>query len=132
MTRKNWRATLVAVLSAAIINTGAINAAQAGIVGTDTMVQSTNRAADLATIQQQLSREEVRAQFTKLGVEADALDKRINALSDSELSAMAKRMQEAPAGGDGLIALLGVVFFVLLILELVGVIDVFKQLGPAR
>jgi hypothetical protein len=132
MTRRNWRATVVAVLSAAIINTGAINAAQAGIVGTDTMVQSTNRAADLATIQQQLSREEVRDQFTKLGVDADSLDQRINALSDSELSAMAKRMQEAPAGGDGLVALLGVVFVVLLVLELVGVIDIFKRIGPAR
>jgi hypothetical protein len=132
MTRKNWRATVVAVLSAAIINTGAINAAQAGIVGTDTMVQSTNRAADMATIQQQLSRAEVRDQFTKLGVDADSLDKRINALSDSELSAMAKRMQEAPAGGDGLVALLGVVFVVLLVLELVGVIDIFKRIGPAQ
>lgn len=132
MTRRNWRATLVAVLSAAIINTGAIHAAQAGIVGTDTMVQSTNRAADMAMIQQQLARVEVRDQFTRLGVDADSLDRRINALSDSELSAMAKRMQEAPAGGDGLVALLGVVFVVLLVLELVGIIDIFKRIGPAQ
>jgi hypothetical protein len=36
-------------------------------------------------------------------------------------------MQEAPAGGDGLIAVVGLVFVVLLILELVGVIDIFKR-----
>jgi hypothetical protein len=36
-------------------------------------------------------------------------------------------MQDAPAGGDVLVVL-GVVFLVLLVLELVGVIDIFKKI----
>jgi hypothetical protein len=43
---------------------------------------------------------------------------------------MAEQMKNAPAGGDVLV-LLGAVFLVLLVLELVGVIDVFKKV-PAR
>ena len=39
---------------------------------------------------------------------------------------LAERMGELPAGGDAL-AVIGVVFLVLIILELVGVIDIFKK-----
>ena len=42
-------------------------------------------------------------------------------------SDMAKKMQDAPAGGDVLV-LVGAVFVVLLILELTGVTDIFKKI----
>ena len=37
-------------------------------------------------------------------------------------------MNTLPAGGDGFLAVLGIVFLVLLILELTGVIDIFKKI----
>jgi hypothetical protein len=120
-----WRAAAVAVLSLAICNLGLVSAAQAGIVATSAIVR-TDRAADMALIRTQLDQAEVKAQMEKLGVDAASVDQRIAALSDSELHSLAKQMQDAPAGGDFL-ALLGVVFVVLLILELVGVIDIFKK-----
>jgi uncharacterized membrane protein (Fun14 family) len=39
---------------------------------------------------------------------------------------LADGLDEAPAGGDAL-AVIGIVFLVLLILELTGVIDIFKK-----
>ena len=120
-----WRAAAVAVLSLAVSNLGLVSASQAGIVATSAIVR-TDRAADMALIRTQLDQAEVKAQMEKLGVDAANVDARIAALSDSELHSLAKQMQEAPAGGDFL-ALLGVVFVVLLILELVGVIDIFKK-----
>jgi hypothetical protein len=120
-----WRAAAVAVLSLAVSNLGLVSAAQAGIVATSAIVRS-DRAADIAVIRTQLDQAEVRAQMEKLGVDAASVDQRIAALSDSELHSLAKQMQDAPAGGD-LLALVGVVFVVLLILELVGVIDIFKK-----
>jgi hypothetical protein len=60
-------------------------------------------------------------------VDAAAIDQRVASLDDSELAALARQMQDAPAGGD-VFALIGVVFVVLLILELVGVIDIFKKI----
>jgi hypothetical protein len=131
MIRKHWRGPLVAVLSIAILNTGAINAAHAGIVDTSALVQTT-RDASIATIQTQLARQDVGAQLARFGVEPAAIEARLATLSDGELAALAKRMQETPAGGDGLLAILGITFVVLLVLELVGVIDIFKTVGPRR
>jgi uncharacterized membrane protein (Fun14 family) len=39
---------------------------------------------------------------------------------------LAERMDTLPAGGDAL-AIIGIVFLVLIILEVVGVIDIFKK-----
>ena len=130
MTSRNWRAATVAVLSLAVTQAGFIQSAQAGIVDTGAMVQ-TSRDAQLAGIQAQLAREDVRAQLTRLGVEPAAVEARLASLSDSELASLSRRMQDAPAGGDGLLAVIGLTFVVLLILELVGVIDIFKRV-PAR
>ena len=120
-----WRAAAVAVLAVAVTNVGFLNAAQAGIVATSAIVR-TDRDANLATIRDQLDQSEVKAQMEKMGVDAASIDQRIAALSDSELHSLAKQMQDAPAGGDA-IAVIGMVFLVLLILELVGIIDIFKK-----
>jgi hypothetical protein len=47
-------------------------------------------------------------------------------MSDAELETLSKRMQETPAGGGALVVI-GAVFVVLMILEFVGVIDIFKK-----
>jgi hypothetical protein len=61
-----------------------------------------------------------------MGVEQAAIDGRLAALSEDEIASLADQIQTAPAGGDFL-AVVGVVFVVLIILELVGVIDIFKK-----
>ena len=129
MTPSKWRTTLVTVLTAAVFNFGVMSAAQAGIVSTGAIV-SAERDADLASIRGQLQRADVQAQMQEMGVDAASVDARLATLSDSELRDMAEQMKNAPAGGDVLV-LLGAVFLVLLVLELVGVIDVFNKV-PAR
>lgn len=125
MTPSKWRTALVSVLTAAVLNFGVMSAAQAGIVSTGSIV-SAARDANLSDIRSQLQREDVQAQMQKMGVDADSVDARLATLSDSELSDLAEQMKTAPAGGDVLV-LLGAVFVVLLVLELVGVIDIFKK-----
>jgi hypothetical protein len=120
-----WRAGVVSLLSVAIINLGFVGSAAGAIVDTQTLVTS-DRNADLAIVRAQLDREEVRQQLQELGVDAASVESRIASLTDSELHQLAMDMQSAPAGGD-LFALIGVTFVVLLILELVGVIDIFKK-----
>ncbi len=126
MKNSNWRSTLAALLSLALLNAGFISSAQADVIDTAAMVQ-TARDADLASIQSQLARDDVRAQLGKFGVAADDIESRLAVMSDSELASLAKRMQETPAGGDGLLAVIGLTFVVLLILELVGVINIFNR-----
>lgn len=126
MNRSKWRATTVAMLSFALLNTGLLQSAQAGIVDTASMLH-TARDTHIATIHAELKRDEVRAQLERLGVEPAAIDGRLAALSDRELAQLAERMQQTPAGGDGLLAVIGLTFVVLIVLELVGVIDIFKR-----
>jgi hypothetical protein len=125
MKLSSWRKCAVGVLSVAVLNMGVMNAASAAIAETSAIV-ATDRAADLDAIRARIERAEVRAQMEELGVDAAAVQKRIAGLSDHEVHQLAADMRNAPAGGDGL-ALVGAVFVILLILELVGVIDVFKR-----
>ncbi len=120
-----WRKCAVGVLSVTLINMGMVSAASAAIVDTSAIV-STDRAANLDAIRTQLDRADVRAQMEQMGVDAKAVEKRVAGLSDREMHQLAVDMRNAPAGGDAL-ALIGAVFVILLILELVGVIDIFKK-----
>jgi len=56
-----------------------------------------------------------------------AAQARVAALSDAELAQLEGRLQQLPAGG-GALGVIGAVFLVLIILEITGVIDVFKKL----
>ena len=110
----------------AMLNLGSPLVAQAELIGTLQAVEASTRAQDLATVSSALAREQVRAQFVALGVDPAQVETRVAALTDSELRTLAGKIAEAPAGADAL-AVIGIVFIVLLILEMVGVIDIFKK-----
>jgi hypothetical protein len=118
---------LVAALCLALLNLSSPPVARAAIVGTLQAVEAGSaRAADLSTVTSALARDQVRAQMLALGVDPAAVDARVARLTDADLRTLAERMDTLPAGGDAL-AIIGVVFLVLIILELVGVIDIFKK-----
>jgi hypothetical protein len=117
---------VVHALCLALLNLGSPLVAQAELVTTLQAVEATTRAQDLETVSSALAREEVRAQFASLGVSPAQVESRVAALTDSELRTLAGQMAELPAGADAL-AVIGIVFLVLLILEAVGVIDIFKK-----
>jgi hypothetical protein len=118
---------LVAALCLALLNLSSPPVARAAIVGTLQAVEAgSSRAADLSTVTSALARDQVRAQMLALGVDPAAVDARVARLTDAELRSLAERMGTLPAGGDAL-AIIGIVFLVLIILELVGVIDIFKK-----
>jgi len=117
---------LVYVLCVAMLNLGSPLVAKAELVTTLQAVEASSRAQDVATVNAALARAEVRAQFEALGVEPAQIEARVAALTDAELRTLARQMADMPAGADAL-AVIGIVFLVLLILEAVGVIDVFKK-----
>jgi uncharacterized protein YpuA (DUF1002 family) len=121
-----FKRSVVYVLCFAVLNLGSPMMANAAMIGTLQAVESGSRAQDLATVNASLSREDVRQQFVALGVDPAQVESRIAALTDAELARLAGQMADMPAGGDAL-AVIGIVFIVLLILELTGVIDIFKK-----
>lgn len=80
-----------------------------------------------STVDAYFLREDVALQLAALGVAPELARLRAAALSPAELEALAGRIEEAPAGGS-LLGILGATFIVLLILEWVGVIDIFKKI----
>ena len=118
--------TLVHVLALSILSLSSPVVVQAQIIGTLEAIESQQRTRDLETVSSALAREEVREQMAALGVDAQQIDTRLAALTDSELRQLAGEIESMPAGGDAL-AVIGIVFLVLLILEAVGVIDIFKK-----
>lgn len=99
--------------------------AQAGIVGTEQMLAQESHAQSLSTVQTFVASEQVSAQLATWGVAPDLVAERVAALSESELQQLATTIESQPAGGGALVVV-GIVFLVLLILELVGVTNVFR------
>ena len=123
-----FRQIIVAITAACFLGLGFQSTASASVIGTQDYLSAEARAGHLAGINAALSRADVQAELVSLGVNpADAVT-RVAALSDAELAQVAKQMQTLPAGGDGLLAVIGIVFIVLLILELTGVTDIFKRI----
>ena len=117
----------VYALCLALLNLASPQVAQAALVGTLQAVEASGtRAQDLAIVNSALAREQVRGQMEAMGVDPAVVDARVARLTDSELRSLADRMEQMPAGGDAL-AVIGIVFVILIILELVGVIDIFKK-----
>ncbi|MGD2137998.1 MAG: PA2779 family protein [Gammaproteobacteria bacterium] len=99
----------------------------AGLVGSDQVLADDSRSRQLTGVRNLLARDDVKAQMLDLGVDPASVDERLDALTDAELARLSAGMQELPAGGS-VVAVIGLVFIVLLILELVGAINIFNKI----
>jgi len=101
-------------------------AAHAGFVSTQRAHAAIERQAMLTQVEAKLAREHVRAAFQQLGVSEAEVNARVAALTEAELARVDAQLDQLPAGGDAL-AVIGIVFVVLVILELVGAINLFNE-----
>ena len=91
--------------------------AQAGMLATESALERER----IATL---LERADVRAQLQSYGVAPGEIKARVAALSDAEAAELAARIDELPAGGSIIGALL-IVFLVLLLTDILGYTKVF-------
>ena len=101
--------------------------ATAGIVGTERMVALETRSHTLDRIDVVLAGDAVAAQLANWGVAPEMVRERMAAMSDAELQNLAASMEANPAGGNVLVVI-GVLFVVLVILDLVGVTNIFRRI----
>lgn len=99
--------------------------ATAAVVGTADALAMEQRGARLAAVQAGLARTDVQQAMVELGVDPVQAQLRVAALNEQELAQLQGQLDQLPAGG--VLELIGAVFLVLLILELTGVIDIFKK-----
>lgn len=123
--------TVVGVSLAALVVAGFPVSTRAGIISTQAAIDAQvapERLANLSKVQATLARADVREQLQKLGVDAADAAARVAALPDAELARLASGVDKLPAGGDGgFLAVIGFVFVVLLLLDYLGVINVFSH-----
>jgi hypothetical protein len=105
---------------------GLLPAARAALVPTQAFIESTQPDTTRSQIQTMLAREDVQMELQRLGVNPEMAKQRLAALSPAELQQLQRHMNDMPAGA-GALEVIGIVFLILLILELVGVTNVFSK-----
>lgn len=127
MNDSKTRLVVFRLVAVALLGMGMAQVSTAGMIGTDALIEEEARDGRITKIEQLIDREDVARQLTELGADAEFLKARIGNMTDAELAALDGHIETHVAGGDAL-GIIGAVFLVLLILELVGVTDVFKSL----
>jgi len=84
--------------------------AGAGMIATDQVATTVPAPAARDTVRDFLARSEVRDQLQSLGIDRDAAQARVAALTDAEVARIAGRIDSLPAGGiSGAAALAGLI-----------------------
>lgn len=97
--------------------------ANAGMIATSTLTAAQTQA-DRARVEAFMQREDVQQQMQAMGVDADQAKERIASLSDEEVSRIAGKLDQMPAGGD-VLGVLFAVFIILLITDILGLTKIF-------
>ena len=99
----------------------------AELIGAEAALKAQSRDTMLTRAETFFLKGVVSKQLSEMGIDQKDILERINAMTDDELAIFSQKMEQMPAG-SGAIEILGIVFLVLLILELVGVTDIFKKI----
>lgn len=116
---------LFTILQFAVVGS-MVPAAKASMVSTDAVLHSQTIEQTRSKLDSLLAREDVRSELVRLGVDPKMAAERINAMTPSELQQFRDNVAELPAGA-GALEIIGIVFLVLLILEFLGVTNVFTR-----
>jgi hypothetical protein len=117
--------TLVLILS--LLWLGMPPLARAAVIPTDKAIEFQETARFSSGVAATLARADVRAEFLALGVAPGEVESRLAAMSASELQRLDDQLTALPAGGVFL-EILGVILVVLIVLEFLGVTNVFTKI----
>jgi len=102
--------------------------AKAGIIGTETVINSLQKENSRARITALLDRQEVQEAFLQKGIDPVQAKIRVASLTDQEISQICKTLDNLPAGGDGIGTVVGalvLIFLILLFTDIIGWTNIF-------
>ena len=123
--RKSIAIVVIAAFSALSIISAP---ARATMVGTGEIFKQNQHDLSRNRIKMFLDRSEVHNHLVNWGINPEEAKVRIDSLTDEEIENIASRMDQLPAGGDAVGALIGaalIVFIILLITDILGFTHVF-------
>lgn len=111
-----------------ILGVGMPQLVQAVIISTEQGLEQHERNECIARIDRVLAQDEVRKELVAFGVDPDEARLRVASLTDSQLGQLEAGIGAMPAGGESVIWIVGAVFIVLLVLEILGLTNVFTKI----
>src|SRR5882672_3118730 len=122
-----WESSMKRFLAAFLILPvaflGSVQAAPTLI--TTEQVAAGDAQRDRALVMETFLRPELQAKLLEFGVSLKDAQARVATLTDQEVSALARQIETAPAGGTDILAFVLVIFIVLLITDIMGFTTVF-------
>lgn len=103
-----------------------VPAAKSATIDTTTYINLTENTTK-SQLEKLFDREDVREQLVAMGVDPDEATKRLDSLTVEEMAMLQNHLDNLPAGAN-VFVVLGVVLVVLIVLELLGVTNVFTRL----
>lgn len=116
---------IVWIMSFSLLGASLPSISYAGMIGTQTLIENRQLDDSRARVEEFISREKVQEQIVALGANPTEVKDRLAALTGEELRLLEQNIDNMPAGG--ILVVIGIVFVVLIILELTGAIDIFKK-----
>lgn len=112
-------------LMAAVLSTGFVQTAQAGIITTEQVVSAATAQQNRAKVVAAFERADVQAELQKMGINTTDAHARVAAMTDLEAASIANQIDTLPAGGDGVLGTIVFIFLVLLVTDILGLTKVF-------
>lgn len=126
--------SLILVASFCLLNFN-VPRAQARMISTDAVIAGQRAADQRARVAIFLAREDIQQLLTRNGVDPVEARLRVASLSNEEVAKISNNIDQLPAGGDGVGAVVGAVvliFLVLLITDLLGLTHVYPFVNHPR
>lgn len=105
-----------------------IPASRAAIISTQAVATEHDIRMDRDQVNRLLQRDDIRSYLLDQGVDPDLVQARVDGLSDTEIQALAGRLDEYPAGEgtfETILIIAFLAFITLLITDLLGLTDIF-------
>ncbi|MGS2719090.1 PA2779 family protein [Paraglaciecola aestuariivivens] len=119
---------LKTVCVAACLTLGFGQIASAGVYSSEQVIQAQQFKLSKQQVLGLLSEGQVQEKLVALGVSQEQAEKRINAMTPSELAELNQQLTNAPAGG--IVGTVVTVLVVVAVLDLMGLTDVYPFIRP--
>lgn len=126
--RRFCRAIVAAVVTGLFVTTMPMPRAQAALVTSDELATQRSVVADRARLADLIAREDIQNELKAYGISPEEAQARVNSLTDEEITQVAGRLDQLPAGQSALGVIIGaalLIFIVLLITDIAGLTKVF-------
>jgi hypothetical protein len=118
-----------------ILISGPFQSVFAAMIGTETVLDTSQGLEARAYLNRFIAREDVQAALIAQNIDPEEVRARLDSLTDTEAVAIADKLDTLPAGSGAIEAILVIsliVFLVLLFTDIMGYTDIFPFVRPAR